>query len=68
MKIIPPVAYGIPWTTPGPLMPFLGTGGNILALVIGFICLGVSVLIYSPFVIAANKAAQKEIEKEIEVA
>ncbi len=68
LKIIPPVAYGIPWTTPGPLMPFLGTGGNILALVIGFICLGVSVLIYSPFVIAANKAAQKEIEKEIEVA
>ena len=49
-------------------MPFLGTGGNILALVIGFICLGVSILIYSPFVIAANKAAQKEIEKEIEVA
>lgn len=29
-KIIPPVAYGVPWTTPGPLVPFLGTGGNIM--------------------------------------
>ena len=56
-KIIPPVAYGVPWTTPGPLAPFLGTGGNIMGLVIGIICLGVSVLIYAPFVIASSKAA-----------
>lgn len=56
-KIIPPVAYGVPWTTPGPLIPFLGTGGNIMGLVIGLICLAVSVLIYAPFVIASSKAA-----------
>ena len=49
-------------------MPFLGTGGNILALVIGFVCLGVSILIYAPFVIAANKAAQKEADNQMEVA
>lgn len=64
LKIMPPVTIGIPWTTPGPLMPFLGTGGNIVALFVGFICLAVSVLIYSPFVIAANKAAI--IEDEVE--
>lgn len=57
-KIIPPVAYGVPWTTPGPLIPFLGTGGNVLALLIGVLCLAVSVLIYAPFVIAAGKASQ----------
>ena len=57
-KIIPPVAYGVPWTTPGPLIPFLGTGGNVLALLIGVLCLKVSVLIYAPFVIAAGKASQ----------
>lgn len=63
-KIIPPVAYGVPWTTPGPLIPFLGTGGNnIMALILGFVCLAVSVLIYAPFVIAASKAALKENEK-----
>ena len=66
-KIMPPVTIGIPWTTPGPLMPFLGTGGNIVALFVGFICLAVSVLIYSPFVIAANKAAIIEDEMENEI-
>lgn len=67
LKIMPPVTIGIPWTTPGPLMPFLGTGGDIVALFVGFICLAVSVLIYSPFVIAANKAAIIEDEMENEI-
>lgn len=67
LKIMPPVTIGVPWTAPGPLMPFLGTGGNITALFVGFICLAVSVLIYSPFVIAANKAAVLEEEAENEI-
>ena len=62
MRIIPPVAYGVPWTTPGPLAPFLGTGGNILALIMGFVSLAVSVLMYAPFVIAASKAEVKAEE------
>lgn len=61
-KIIPSPAIGVPWTTPGPLIPFLGTGGNFLALIIGFVCLGISILIYLPFVIAANKAAEKDMQ------
>lgn len=67
LKIMPPVTIGIPWTTPGPLMPFLGTGGDIVALFVGFICLAVSVLIYAPFVIAANKAAIIEDKMENEI-
>lgn len=55
MQIIPPVAYAVPWTTPGPLIAFLGTGGNWLALLVGIVCLIVATLIYLPFVIAANK-------------
>jgi len=63
MQIIPPIAYAIPWTTPGPLIPFFGTGGNLMALVVGFLCLAVSTIIYLPFVIAANKTvAQKSDE------
>lgn len=58
-KIIPPIAYGVPWTTPGPLIPFLGTGGEFMGLVVGIVCLAVSVLIYAPFVIASNKAAKQ---------
>ena len=65
LEIMPPVAYGVPWTTPGPLIPFLGTGGsNIMSLVCGVICLAVSILIYAPFVIAASKSAQKQAEAE----
>ena len=66
LKIIPPIAYSVPWTTPGPLAPFFGTGFNPLALVIGLICLAVSVLMYAPFVIAASKAELKaEDERNI---
>lgn len=63
LSIIPPLGYGTMWTTPGPLMPFLGTGGNWMALLVGFFCLAVSALVYAPFVIAANKAA-RETEAE----
>lgn len=59
LEIIPPVAYNVPWTTPGPLIPFLGTGCNIPALAIGILCLIISTLIYAPFVMAASKASQK---------
>lgn len=55
MEFIPPIAYAVPWTTPGPLIAFFGTGGNWLALFVGILCLAVSTLIYLPFVIAANK-------------
>lgn len=64
LKIIPPIAYGVVWTTPGPLIPFLGTGGEIMGLVMGFVCLAVSTLVYAPFVIASNKAAAKQAEAE----
>lgn len=63
VKLIPPIAYGVPWTTPGPLIPFVGTGGEIMGLVVGIVCLAVSVLIYAPFVIASNKAAAKSQEE-----
>ncbi|MCX8956597.1 PTS sugar transporter subunit IIC [Erwinia psidii] len=55
LQIIPPVAYAVPWTTPGPLIAFFGTGGNWMALFVGILCLVVATLIYLPFVITANK-------------
>lgn len=55
-KIIPPATLDIGWTTPGFLIPFLGSGGtNYLSLVIGILCVAVSTLIYLPFVKAAAK-------------
>lgn len=60
-EIIPPVAYSVAWTTPGFLIPFLGSGAtSFLSLVIGFVCVGVSTLIYLPFVMANTKAGADE--------
>lgn len=63
-QIIPPVTLDVGWTTPGFLIPFLGSGGtNPMSLVIGVLCV-VSTLIYLPFVRAAAKAnAKKEAEE-----
>lgn len=54
-----PVGYTVPWTTPGPLIPYLGSGGDWRGLIVGFFALFISVLIYSPFVIASNSAAKE---------
>ena len=61
-KFIPPLAYGVPWTTPGPLMPFLATGGNFKGLIIGILITAMSIVVYAPFVIASNKSAAKAQE------
>ncbi len=59
-KIIPPVAVDIGWTTPGFLIPFLGSGGtNYLSLLIGILCVALSTIIYLPFVKAAAIANMK---------
>ena len=42
--------YAMPWTTP----PII-TGGSIGAVITQLICIVVSVVIYTPFVILANK-------------
>ncbi|MBD1380568.1 PTS sugar transporter subunit IIC [Metabacillus arenae] len=65
-QFIPPIAYAVPWTTPGPLIPFLGTGGNWIALLVGFLCLAVSTIVYLPFVMAANKTANVDAKESIE--
>ena len=50
LRLMPPSVYTIPTTTPGPLAAFLGTNGNLVALIVAVICLIVSVLIYAPFI------------------
>lgn len=67
LGLMNPIGYSVPWTTPGPLIPFLGSGGDWRGLVVGFVCLFVSVLMYTPFVLAANGAAEKvEDSEEVE--
>ncbi|MFB9769796.1 PTS transporter subunit EIIC [Lactiplantibacillus modestisalitolerans] len=46
---LPPVVYPVPTGTPGPLIAFIGTNGNVVALLLGIADLALSVLIYWPF-------------------
>lgn len=64
IKIIPPVVVDVGWTTPGFLIPFLGSGAtNYLSLVIGILCVVISTIIYLPFVKAAAVSNLKAVQK-----
>lgn len=65
-KWIPAVVYPVPIGTPGPLIAFIGTNGNVAALVLGIVCLAISVLIYLPFMHLAEAivdAATAELKR-----
>ncbi len=69
LGIIPPVTNMAPWTMPTGLGAFFNTNGSVAALLLALFNLGVSVLVYMPFVIISNKAQavidQEETEEEI---
>ena len=52
------MVYSVPWTTPPLLIAWLGTGGNIGAVVTQMICIVFSFLIYLPFVMISNRQNQ----------
>ncbi len=52
--------YAMPWTTPPILSAWLSTGGSIGAIITQVICIVMSVAIYMPFVILANKAEDNQ--------
>lgn len=49
-----------PWTTPPVLMAFLSSGGSGGAAVTQLICIGITVLIYIPFVMISNRQQEAE--------
>lgn len=53
--LIPPVFLTVPWVTPPGLFAFLATGGNIMAAIISLLNVLVAFLIWTPFVLSANK-------------
>ena len=58
--MIPPVYVQVPWVMPVGIYAFLGTGGNLLAGLVSLLNLGLSFLIWAPFVILANR--MKEVD------
>ena len=53
--IIPPVFIQVPWVMPVGFYAFFATGGNFLAALVSLLCLAVSVVIWTPFVMLANR-------------
>lgn len=49
-----------PWTTPPGLMAFMASGGSVGALITQLLCVVISFLIYTPFVLMCNKQVQTE--------
>ncbi len=58
--LIPPVFAPVPWITPPGLYAYLATGGNIMAALVSLFNLFIAFLIWTPFVIAANKVKAGE--------
>ncbi|MCI5774460.1 MAG: PTS transporter subunit EIIC [Erysipelotrichaceae bacterium] len=56
------ICYQVPWTTPALLSAFLATGGHIGTVITQGICILLSVVIYTPFVMIANKQALEEAQ------
>ena len=54
------ISFQVPWTTPVGIMGFLATGGHIGTAITQIICVALSVVIYTPFVLISNKQAQME--------
>ena len=60
LGLCPLFVIDVPWTTPVGLFGFLASSGNIMgAIWQAVIILGVSTLIYTPFVIASNRQTEE---------
>lgn len=53
--LVPPVFVEVPWVTPPVIYAFLATGGSITAALLAAANLALGVVLWSPFVIIANK-------------
>ncbi|KYD28866.1 PTS cellobiose transporter subunit IIC [Geobacillus stearothermophilus] len=61
LHFIKPIIAQVPWPSPIGIGAFIGTGGDLMAVVVAFICGIVALLIYLPFVkLYDNKLFEQE--------
>lgn len=60
--IVPPVFITVPWVVPPVIYAVLATGGNLMAGVVTIVNIIVAVIIWSPFVMLANKLDDYDYE------
>lgn len=58
---LPKIVISVPWVTPPALGAFLATGASWKAGLVALINIGISFLIYLPFVLMANKEVDEEV-------
>lgn len=58
--LVPPVFVSVPWVMPAGIYAFLATGGNFIAALLALFNLFVSFVIWTPFVVMANKMKLEE--------
>ncbi len=58
--LIPPVFLAVPWITPPGLYAYLATGGSIMAALVSLFNVFVAFLIWTPFVLSANKVKAED--------
>lgn len=64
MNVVGRFYITMPFTTPAPLQAFLGTGGNVPALLLAIALLAVNMVIFFPFMKAYDRSLMKEEELE----
>jgi PTS system cellobiose-specific IIC component len=62
MHLVTPVVMQVPWVTPPIMNAFLATGMDWRAIILAIINLAITFVIWAPFVLAANKLEETEID------
>ena len=60
--LVKPVAVSVIWVMPPVINAFLATGGDWRAIVLSLVNIGIGLLIWTPFIIAANKYELNDLE------
>ena len=62
--LIPPVYVVVPWVLPPGIYAFFATGGSIMAAIVSLFNVFVAFVIWTPFVIIANRMAEDKKNSE----
>jgi len=62
LQLVNPVVLAVPWVTPPIMNAFMATGFDWRAIIIAIINLAITFFIWAPFVIAANKMEEADLD------
>ena len=63
--LVSPMIAQVPWPTPVGIGAFLGTGGDVKAIILALVCITVATIIYFPFFKAYDKKLVREEQEQL---